>query len=203
MKNKIYLRGFTTTLTVLGIFFSSIFTFFVSKEQNIKNVIKPTPIEKNILPSKIDFGIPINIKISSINVDSSFEYVGLTPSGEVDVPKNPSNVAWFNFSPQPGEIGNSIIVGHYGWKDNIPSVFDNLSKINIDDKIYIEDERGETSTFIVHKTKFYNLTEDTSDIFKSKDDKSHLILITCGGIWNKISKSYSKRFVVFADKETL
>jgi hypothetical protein len=31
--------------------------------------------------------------------------------------------------------------------------------------------------------------------------KVHLNLITCGGVWDKVGKSYSNRIVVFADME--
>jgi len=35
----------------------------------------------------------------------------------------------------------------------------------------------------------------------SSDAKAHLNLITCEGVWDKVSKSYSKRLVVFTDRE--
>ena len=47
------------------------------------------------------------------------EDVGLTPGGAMDVPKGPSDVAWFDLGPRPGEVGSAVIAGHEGWKDNI------------------------------------------------------------------------------------
>jgi hypothetical protein len=74
-------------------------------------------------------GLPVRLKIPSINVDAPIEYVGLTSDGAMDVPKGHVKVAWFNLGPSPGEIGSSVIAGHYGWKNNIPAVFDNLHKL--------------------------------------------------------------------------
>lgn len=119
----------------------------------------------------------------------------------MDIPKNIKNVAWFENGPRPGEIGNAVIDGHFGWKNNIPAVFDNLYKISIGDKIYIEDDEGVTSTFVVREIKSYSENDYAGEIFNSNDGKAHLNLITCEGIWNKTQKSYSKRLVVFADKE--
>jgi LPXTG-site transpeptidase (sortase) family protein len=149
----------------------------------------------------LNVGLPIRLKIPKINVDTPIESVGLTLQGAMDAPKIPSDVAWFNLGSRPGEIGSAVISGHYGWKNNIAAVFDNLSKLKKGDKVYIEDEKGIVITFVVRETKKYSSNADASDVFTSHDEKSHLNLITCGGVWNKTLKSYSNRLVVFADKE--
>ncbi|MDO8556867.1 MAG: class F sortase [Candidatus Jorgensenbacteria bacterium] len=146
-------------------------------------------------------GLPVRLKIPKINVDSKLEYVGITPQGAVGAPKDPGNAAWLDLGPRPGEKGNSIIVGHFGWKNGIPAVFDYLYTLRKGDKLYVEDEKGATVTFIVRELRTYGENEDASDVFSSSDGKAHLNLITCEGVWNKVSKSYSERLVVFTDKE--
>ena len=152
-------------------------------------------------PEPETLGSPARLKIPSINVDAHIEYVGLTPDGAMDVPKDPDNVAWFDLGPHPGENGSAVMAGHYGWKNNIPAVFDNLHKLRKGDKLYIEDDKGVIITFVVRESRRYNPNDDASDVFGSTDGKSHLNLITCEGVWDKISKTYSKRLVVFTDKE--
>ncbi|MEK7657661.1 MAG: class F sortase [Patescibacteria group bacterium] len=146
-------------------------------------------------------GLPVRLKIPSINVDAPVEYVGLTPDGAMDVPKGPVNVAWFNLGPRPGENGSSVIAGHYGWKNNIPAVFDNLHKLRIGDKIYIEDEKGANIVFVVRKIQIYGKNKDASGVFYSSDGKAHLNLVTCTGVWNKTEKTRSDRLIVLTDKE--
>jgi len=159
------------------------------------------PVEEKVSQLKEEAGLPIKLKIPKINADASFEYVGLTDDGAMGVPKGPQGVAWFNLGPRPGDIGNAVISGHYGWKNNIPAVFDDLNKLKIGDKVYIETEKGETITFVVRELRSFGENDDASDVFISNDGKSHLNLITCEGVWNKSLKSYSKRLVVFTDKE--
>ncbi len=144
-------------------------------------------------------GIPEHISIPSIGVDAHIEQVGLTASGAVDVPKVTMNAAWFDQSPQPGKVGNAIIDGHYGWKNNIPAVFDRLSSIEKGDVIFITSENGTTFTFIVKNIVAYDENNNDPAIFISTDGKAHLNLITCGGVWNQGLHSYAKRLVVFAD----
>ena len=145
--------------------------------------------------------LPVRIIIPKINIDATIESVGLTSQKAVGVPKGPVNVAWFDLGPRPGDKGSAIIVGHSGWKDSKPAVFDSLSKLSLGDKLYVVDEKGATTTFVVQGSQRYDPNADAPKVFISNDGKTHLNLITCEGVWDKVSKSYSKRLVVFTDKE--
>ena len=153
------------------------------------------------LPVQASETRPVRLIIPSIPINTVLEPVNTTPEGTVDVPIDPVNAAWFEQSVHPGEKGTSIIDGHFGWKNGIPAVFDFLNKIRLGDKIYIVDEMGATTTFIVRKLKIYRENEDSSGVFYSNDGIAHLNLITCEGVWDKAKKSYSGRLVVFADME--
>lgn len=146
-------------------------------------------------------GLPVRLKIPKINVDAGFEYVGLDPDGAMDVPKERSNAAWFELGQRPGENGSAVIAGHYGRENRRGSVFDDLHKLRKGDKLYVEDEKGEVITFVVSKSRRYDPKADASAVFSSNDGKSHLNLITCEGTWDESANQYSKRLVVFTEKE--
>lgn len=147
------------------------------------------------------FGLPLSLKIPTINVDAKIEYVGLTAGGEMDIPKSPDGVAWLELGPRPGEIGSAVVAGHYGvWKNGAETVFNNLKKLQIGDKIFVEDEKGASIPFVVRESRIFDPKADASSVFSSNDGKSHLNLVTCES-WDKASESYSQRLVVFTDKE--
>ena len=162
-----------------------------------------------ILPKKSlsvvysDPRLPVRIIIPAIKVNAFVEKVGLKSDGEVDVPKNPIDAAWFDQSPIPGDIGNAVIDGHYGWKNNMPVVFDSLHALKIGDKIYIDNGSGATTIFVVDKVVIYSEHDSATNVFESTDGKAHLNIITCGGVWNRLTKSYSDRIVVFSDLATI
>jgi len=163
------------------------------------------PIEKivtSFIKEQPSFGLPVRLTIPGINVDAAVEYVGLTASGAMDVPKSPEGVGWFDLSSHPGNIGSAVIAGHYGvWKNGEETVFNTLNKLRQGDKLFVEDDKGATISFVVRESRSYDPDADASDVFKSNDGKSHLNLITCEGIWNNTSESYPKRLVVFTDKQ--
>lgn len=172
-----------------------------SSAKPVSTAINQTKASKKPV-NQVDLGLPARLVIPKIKVDTSVESIGLTPQGAVDVPKGPINVAWFNRSVHPGDNGSAVITGHYGyWKNGKLGVFNNLSKLSKGDKIYIKDKQGVTITFVVRELKIYGPNDSVPAVFVAIDGKAHLNLITCLGVWNKATKSYPKRLVVFADKE--
>lgn len=146
-------------------------------------------------------GLPAYLKIPSIKVDVFIEDVGLTEDGTMDVPKNPENVAWYKSGQRPGEIGTAVIAGHYGWKEGKKVAFDNLEKLRKGDVIRVEDNTGGIISFVVREIKSYDPNDEVSDVFTSHDSLAHLNLITCQGVWDKTTQSYSRRLVIFTDME--
>lgn len=153
-----------------------------------------------VITQEIRVGLPTTLIIPTINVWAPVESVGLTTTGALDVPEDPAHVAWFNQGPRPGEKGVAIIDGHFGWKDGLPAVFDNLSQVHIGDTILVQDADNQVIHFVIRDIRAYEKDADTSDIFRATDDGVHLVLITCQGEWDEINQSYSSRLVVFADK---
>ena len=187
--------GFSLSLGLFLNFFTQNFNLFVGK--NSSALVMENAVAR-LNQKQENFGLPMRLKIPKIDVDASVEYVGLTYDGAMDIPKNPDDVAWFELGPRPGENGSAVMAGHYGGK---ASAFDNLYKLRKGDKLYIEDDKGATITFMVRENRRYDPNADASSVFSSSDGSAHLNLITCEGTWNKVSKSYSTRLVVFADKE--
>lgn len=156
----------------------------------------------SIVPAKLSLNQPSRLLIPRLKLNVALESVGLTAQGAVAVPREITNAAWFNQGPRPGELGNAVITGHYGFYQNgLRGVFNNLAKLRPGDKLSVVDRQGITKTFIVRELKSYSLKDDASAVFIASDGGVHLNIITCEGVWNAKTKSYSRRLVVFADQE--
>lgn len=169
--------------------------FFPTQEQ----ADMPVQTNSSLLVSQP--GKPMRLSIPKIDVDATVEYVGLTPDGAMDVPKERANVAWFEIGPRPGENGSAVIAGHYGIKNGKGSVFDDLHNLRKGDKLYIKDDRGLIISFVVRESRRYDSKADVSNVFDSNDGKSHLNLVTCEGVWDEGTQQYPRRLVVFADRD--
>lgn len=150
-------------------------------------------------PVLAESGLPVRLRIPSIKVDSTIEYVGLTSKGAMDVPKVPGNVAWFSPGTRPGENGSAVIAGHYSWRGNgNGGVFRNLSKLRKGDLLYIVDDKGTTVSFVVRESRLYDWDADAREVFAS-DSGTNLNLVTCAGTWDSSKQSSTKRRVIFAE----
>jgi sortase (surface protein transpeptidase) len=157
-------------------------------------------ITSTLISEPVTPGTPVRLKIPRLKIDAKLESVGRTNQGAMGVPQDIANAAWFNLGPHPGEIGSAVIDGHYGWKDNVPAVFDPLHKLHVGDRIDVVDEHGLTASFEVRQLRTYAQNDDASNVFESGDEKAHLNLITCQGDWNEDQHSYPDRLVVFTDR---
>jgi LPXTG-site transpeptidase (sortase) family protein len=159
----------------------------------------PPPAHTPAQPAKI--GIPAHLKIPKAHVDAPIEQVALTPDGAMDTPKDPADTAWYSPGPRPGEVGSSVIDGHFDRQGGAPAVFANLRSVQPGDKLSVSDEKGTTISFVVRELRTYDPNADAATVFRSTDGRAHLNLITCSGSWDTAQQSYSERLVVFTDRE--
>lgn len=157
----------------------------------------------NVAVTTNEDGSPMRLIIPKLNVVTSFQYLGLTPDGTMEIPNNITDVGWFTGSVRPGEKGVSIITGHVaqirGGILTKPGVFYALNELRPGEKLYVLNDKGESRTFVVRESRLYDPVADATDVFTSNDDGAHLNFITCEGTWNQEQLSYSKRLVVFTD----
>ncbi len=141
---------------------------------------------------------PVRLTVPSVKIDAPIEKVGLTKTGEMDVPKNYDNAGWFEPGTKPGEQGNSVIAGHLDSKTDA-AAFWNLKKVKAGEDIFVEDAEGVTHHFQVQRIETYDADSAPIEEIFGKTDGVHLNLITCGGTWNKSTGKYEERVVVYAE----
>lgn len=149
------------------------------------------------LPSRASkAGIPAKITIPGIGVDAKIVEVGLKED-EMDAPKDPEKAGWYRYGPRPGDPGLSIIVGHSGWVNRRPVIFDSLRDVAIGDRLTITDDRGMMHEFIVRTIDRYPSHATLLEI-QPQNISSDLVLITCAGDWDAERREYEERLVVSA-----
>lgn len=142
-------------------------------------------------------GLPVRLLIPAISVDAGIQNLGVTSKGEMESPTNSTDAGWFDVGPRPGERGSAVIAGHFNGKNGEFGVFSNLSRLKKGDRLYIKDNRGITTSFVVQASRTYGFGY-AEGVF-NQSDSAHLNLITCDGWWDETKKSYSQRLVIFAD----
>lgn len=141
---------------------------------------------------------PERLIIPAIGVDANIQHVGVTRSGNMAVPDNYTDVGWYRLGSAPGDQGNAVIAGHLDTGFGRPAVFLDLDELSPGDEIIVRDASGEAVRFIVERLAIYDYTNGPMEEIFGPSDEPRLNLITCDGVWDPASKTYSKRLVVFA-----
>jgi len=149
-------------------------------------------------------GKPVRLIIPAIGVNANVQSVGLfwNGDGDMSIPTNFTDVAWYNGGPRPGMPGNAVIDGHFDGRNVKEAVFYNLGNLKPGDIVEVVDASGTTLNFQVIDVKDYAYNATTTDIFVGDDSKARLNLITCAGDWITSEKGYNERVVVFTELVT-
>lgn len=141
--------------------------------------------------------LPLTLAVPSVGIDAPVIAVGLTNDGAMDVPKRPTDVGWFEYSPRPGLAGNSILAGHLDWQ-GAPGAFATLSSVKNGESVVVRESDGSERGFAVEwKREVAAEAPPPKQVFEPIISPG-LTLITCGGRYNPATRRYDTRIVVRA-----
>lgn len=142
-------------------------------------------------------GTPARLSIPRAKVQAPVEQVGVDGQGNIGVPSAPTNVAWYDRGPAPGQPGDAILNGHVDWTTG-PAVFANLRALQAGDEVTVVMQSGQQLRFKVTGSKAYDAkTPPPADLFATSGPP-RISLITCTGPWDVGRKQYQQRLVVSA-----
>ena len=156
------------------------------------------------------------IKIPAISVDARVASRTVGRDGVMADPAGPADVIWYDLAAwaglggRPGEGGNAVFSGHVDYDYVIPyagvpyrgqGVFSKISALSTGDLVEIE-YGGKMLRYQVVSRRQYNAGggTDWTAVWSSKVPKDSITLYTCGGPFDTVTKEYSDRIVVRAER---
>lgn len=141
---------------------------------------------------------PVHISIPSLKIDAPVISLGMTRTGQMEVPESPKEVGWFQMGAKPGEKGNAVLAGHRDTMLGTDAIFINLQHVQTGALIAVQDAGGQTRNFTVSDVAVYEAGNAPMEELFGKNDEALLRLITCTGWWNPLKGTYDHRLVVTA-----
>ena len=143
--------------------------------------------------------IPVALRLDSIDVDAPIVATGVNQrTGQMAVPANVRDVAWYEFGARPGQEGSAVLAAHVDLAGRGPGVFFHLRAVQPGDLVEVEFSDGSASLFLVEARTVYRKDELPLDTIFATKGSPVLTLITCGGGFSESTGSYDSNVVVYA-----
>ncbi len=144
--------------------------------------------------------VPVGLEIPAIKVHSDLLQLGLNPDRTVEVPPlaRDSRAGWYKYSPTPGQLGPSVILGHVDSAEYGPGVFYRLGALRPGNTVTVTRADQSTAVFRVDRVVSYPKDRFPTLEVYGNTDNAQLRLITCGGKFDFSAHSYEDNIVAFA-----
>lgn len=188
-------RGIVILITIVSaiVFFATLTQALFFAPGSDLHVPPAETIPRDLPPSEE----PARLRIPAIGIDTDIQQVGINAKGNMGVPTNYSDVAWYKHGTIPGQIGSAVIDGHVDNGLGLAGVFSKLSQVKRGDDIFVVTKTGRELRFRVEEVVSYPYKSVPLERVFSWEDDARLNLITCGGSWIKVEKTYDERVVVY------
>ncbi len=165
----------------------------------------PADAKPTTAPLVLAASAPLAITIPSIGVQSNLIQLGLNPDKSIEVPPldDPhSKAGWYKYSPTPGQIGPTVILGHVDSAKYGPGVFFKLGALQPGATVEVTLTDRIVAVFTVDKVVAYPKSAFPSTAVYGNIDHPGLRLITCGGTFDPGAGSYESNIVAYATLTT-
>ncbi|TQE22200.1 class F sortase [Streptomyces ipomoeae] len=144
---------------------------------------------------------PQRLDIPAMGVQAPIVPRGLDADGAIDPPPydQPGVVGWYARGARPGATGVGLLVGHNDTETR-PAVFYKLSALRVGERIRVARSDGTLAEFTVDDVQIFGRDDfDAEQAYGVRQPgRAELRLITCGGTFDKKSRSYTANVVVSA-----
>lgn len=145
---------------------------------------------------------PTQIIIPTAKVNAEVINIGITKSGNLDVPPNYYQAGWYKYGVIPGEFGNAVIDGHVDNGKKVAGPFKNLKKVKVGDDITVVMNDGSKVLFTITDASVFNTKAfPAKSVFHGDGRLAVLKIITCHGNYIEKEGTYDHRLIVTAVKK--
>ncbi len=143
---------------------------------------------------------PFQLLIPRLGVEATVNAFGLNADAIPEVPRNGQEVAWYNWSSEPGTGSNAVLAGHVTWGG--AAVFYNLEQLSGGDQILLRSADGVELSYTVEENFLIDPNDPSSLELMAPTNDDTITVITCGGVYSPTGGQfggwYSERRVVRA-----
>ncbi|MGD9530149.1 MAG: class F sortase [Pseudonocardia sp.] len=143
--------------------------------------------------------MPVALELPSRQVRAAVVPVAAGPDGALVVPEPPSTVGWWTPSALPGGTGGTTVVaGHVDSRTGGIGALAVLREVEVGEPVVLRGADGRVVAYRVVARRHHPKAELPLEIF-AVGGPPRLVLITCGGRFDPVTRHYGDNVVVYAE----
>ncbi len=140
--------------------------------------------------------VPVELRVPAIGLTVALSTLGLNPDRTVEVPTDFQRPGWFQLGPSPGQLGSAVILGHVDSYQG-PAVFFRLRELTKGDDVEVTLADGAITRFVITDVATFSKDAFPAERVYGSHGSSALQLVTCGGAFDRVARSYLSNVVAF------
>ncbi|HEX2905163.1 MAG TPA: class F sortase [Jatrophihabitans sp.] len=159
----------------------------------------PSPIPIQSPAAQKAYPAPVRLSIPTLRIDAPVIAEGVAPDGQMAIPDDIHTLGWYKWGPAPGApAGSVVIVGHVDSAVAGTGTFFTLRTIADQAAVQVRTADGRTHTYrVLSRQEFRKTSVPLAAIF-ARTGTPRLTLVTCGGPFDRATRSYEDNIVVTA-----
>jgi hypothetical protein len=139
---------------------------------------------------------PVQMRIAAHGIDAWVVPVGVEEDLSLEVPPA-EQIGWYRYGPSPGAEGSAVLAAHVDY-GGAPGAFFDLRHVVEGDRVEIVYDDGSVAYWEIVANRTYLKENVPVEELFDRSGEPRLVLVTCGGIFDRESRSYLDNVVAFA-----
>jgi len=136
--------------------------------------------------------------VSALGVDAPVVHEVVDGSGALSLPQDPRTVGWWGAGAAPGApVGTVVLAGHVDSEQQGAGALYPLAGTPVGARVVVSGPRGEATYVVQARRRYAKDALPWRDLFR-QDVEARLLLVTCGGDFDRATRHYSDNVVVYA-----
>jgi hypothetical protein len=152
------------------------------------------------VPAWAEMVVPRRLRVATVGVDTAIDPVGVEDDGSMVIPRDAARVGWYRYGAAPGSAeGAAVIAGHVDSSVQGQGALFRLREVAVGDLVEVDNGDGTTARFrVISRERIVKAALPTERLF-TRVGPPLLVLITCGGPFDRALRSYQDNLVVLAE----
>ena len=155
---------------------------------------RDSSIEAQTAPAQLP--PPVRLQVPDVQLDMPVLAMGVDDDGAMALPEDTADAGWYRFGPAPGAPGTTVVAAHVDSLVHGLGAFARLRDVPVGAVVTVTTADGTDHGYRVDRVERTPKTEVPLDLLFDRTGPERLVLVTCGGEFDRSTGHYLDNVVV-------